>query len=240
MLHMADFPYEHFCELLEEQRPFSLARYGDGEWKAIFGATGANCDQHPYTRKLQKELVETLTTNPDGAAFHYRGMQPLAVRRFEDRIIDWLRRHQLQDMGWIDADIFHRASSEGNLGRLVNALCSRDVIVAGPPHLLENLTLFPFRYVYVPPHRCHDGASQIYDGVCAELAKLSTSAVVSISASMAANGLVQRLVKTHGKRHTFLDLGSLWDPYAGVVSRKYHPVVLSRLNCMRQMESSLA
>ena len=221
------FDYAHFCSLLEEGILFSIARYGDGEWKAIFGASGHNCDKHPYTPKLQKELIESLEP-PKGAAFHFYGLQPLAVRRFGARIEQWLASHHKQDLIWVDADVFHRAGSEGILGRFINALKERPVILAGPPHLLE-MKLFDYDYVYVPPYRCHDASNQIEREIVARLDKAKAPTVVSISASMAANGITHRLANAYGAKHTILDIGSLWDPYAGVVSRKYHPLVMERL-----------
>jgi hypothetical protein len=45
--------------------------------------------------------------------------------------------------------------------------------------------------------------------------------LISISASMPAEIMVDRLYHKYGHLHTIIDFGSLWDPLVGVRSRSY-------------------
>jgi hypothetical protein len=44
---------------INKKEPCIFAKYGDGEYLASLGATGANCDNTPYTSKLQKAMNES-------------------------------------------------------------------------------------------------------------------------------------------------------------------------------------
>lgn len=94
---------------------------------------GANCDGHSYFPQMGVELRRVLTDRPE----YLLGLQPLAVNLFKGKIQEWLEKHQLTDLAWIDADVFHKASGKGELEPLVEALRQSRLIVVGPPHLSQ-------------------------------------------------------------------------------------------------------
>jgi hypothetical protein len=63
------------------------------------------------------------------------------------------------------------------------------------------------------------------DDVIAEaarwLALRQAPTLVSISAGMSAELILDALYLRFGDAHSFVDFGSLWDPLVGVYSRKY-------------------
>ncbi|MEX0642052.1 MAG: hypothetical protein WD468_05095, partial [Pirellulales bacterium] len=45
-----------FTRAIREQEPLHVIKFNDGEWHAMAGRGGANCDNHKYSGRLQKEM----------------------------------------------------------------------------------------------------------------------------------------------------------------------------------------
>ncbi|MEF8811131.1 MAG: hypothetical protein V5A47_09435, partial [Bacteroidales bacterium] len=59
-----NFSYKDLIDNLIDREPFAFARYGDGEWNAIFGKDGTNCDGHEYYEDMGKRLADIVRSNP--------------------------------------------------------------------------------------------------------------------------------------------------------------------------------
>jgi len=53
------------------------------------------------------------------------------------------------------------------------------------------------------------------------LSETNNPVLISLSASMPAEILLDWLYRDYGKKHTIIDFGSLWDQLVGVKSRSY-------------------
>lgn len=206
------------------QTPFTFSRWGDGEWNAIFGMQGKNCDGQPYA-SVADDLKRVLRSKPG----YLLGLQPLAARLYPDHITRWLKQNVLLGLHWRNADVLHKASLKGKFDPFLAALRSRQIVLVGPAHL-DRLALFPVTRRIVVPDRghAHGARDKILMHTLSAIRKIKY-AVILISAGMTAKGLVHDLHAEAGARSTIIDCGSVWDPYAGVASRKYHKAVLERL-----------
>lgn len=57
-----------FIHFIETNQPFVFAKFGDGEYNAVHGFPGGNCDGTPYTSKLGEEITRAfreLSPNPN-------------------------------------------------------------------------------------------------------------------------------------------------------------------------------
>jgi hypothetical protein len=149
-------------------------------------------------------------------------MQPRAISNSGERIGSFLDEHKLDALNWINASTFHQASMSGGLDPFIQAIANMPLIVVGPAHLQAIArSLRASAFVEVPGENCY---LQL-DRLCAEteraLRDMPQGTFLSVSAGMPANVLIDRLNKTFGDRHMLVDIGSLWDPYAGVLSRNY-------------------
>lgn len=222
MLTPLDFSLDLFVRKLEAGIPFAFSRWGDGEWRAILGESGQNCDGHAYTGALRNDLSTVLKSRPD----YLLGMQPFAVRQLGGRIEGWLERRHLH-LNWIDADVFHRASIDGRLEPLLEAL--PPVLLVGPAYL-ERINIIPVvSHLVVPDRNCYESYTDIFIQARTMLAKAKTR-VVAISAGMMSNILIHHL-HANFPNATLIDFGSLWDPYAGKATRAYHRKILADLTC---------
>lgn len=213
-----------FLRDLEAGTPFSFSRWGDGEWRSVLGTVGgANCDGHHFYPEMGQELRQVLRSRPP----YLLGMQRHALRLYGARIESWVRENLPDRTDWLDADVFHTAARRGELGRLLDVLRERKVLMVGPAHL-DALRKRPagtrlnfWRRIDVPPRNAFLVRKRIVQDALALADKERNSLVVAISAGMPAEIVLDALYKHVGARHTLIDFGSLWDQLCGVPSRSY-------------------
>ena len=205
-------------ELANPAKPFTFSRWGDGEWRSLLalGANSSNCDGHRFFPKMGLQLQKVLRSRPP-----YRlGMQSLAVKLFKAKIAAFLQQHGLTNLTWYDADVFHKAAIYNQLDKVVAAVSKRKVLLIGPEHLKR--VPFPvWKRIQVPPKNIYQQLTSILSQLFETLANETEPLLISISASMPAEIIVDELHKRYGDKHTIIDFGSLWDQLVGVKSRAY-------------------
>ncbi|NOY54250.1 MAG: DUF1792 domain-containing protein [Deltaproteobacteria bacterium] len=206
---------ECYVEVLREKRLFSFSRFGDGEWSAILGRSGANCDGHVYFPELGERLRKAIL---DPMQYYY-AFQSKAMD-LDGRAIARFIRHQGVQFAWHDADVFHDANLAGDLFPLIEQLRKMDVVVVGAEHLRHlNEDVFPYvEYIEIPPENCFLEVDSIKEQML-EVARKRSHMVFALSASMTANVLIHDLYPLICRDHWMIDFGSLWDIYVGVKSR---------------------
>jgi hypothetical protein len=222
-------PLSDYVHQMSLRMPFSFARYGDGEWASVLGKRvkpDKNCDGHTFYPAMQqafRKVFAELRDQPD-CYDYWLGMQPMALRMWGLRIDKFLKRRGLHDRQWYDADVFHVASRDGELMPLIRALQDLPVVVVGPNHLRTLDQVFGYNeFIPVPPRNCFLQLDGIIAGIRKALKQQRDDVVaVTISASMPAELIIHELYKDYGEQAFLIDLGSVFDPYVGVRSRKYH------------------
>jgi hypothetical protein len=212
-------PFADFVEDLKTNKPFAFSRWGDGEWHAVFGRnSGRNVDGHPYTSALSKDLCAILRSRPP----YFIGMQNLAIQIFGSKIDDWLAANNLLDLEWVDAWVFHDASAAGELHKVIEVFKQRPLLLVGPPHLEKlKIVLNIAQFVVVPARDAHNQLQTVLANAVSQLAKMPPDTVVSVSAGMTGNIIVERLFNHRCGAITVIDFGAVWDWYAGRRSRQY-------------------
>lgn len=220
-MEITKFKYSYYLNRIEKDDPFSFSRWGDGEWIALLQSSpkGRNCDGHPYSSEMGKALSKILASRPP----YMLGFQKYSLRLMKKKILRWLAEKKLTDLFWHDADVFHRASANGHMPRIFKVLRSKPLIIVGPPHLRRLRDVIRYNtFIEIPPKNCYSKLKQIIQKTQAALEELPKPSVVCISASMPAEIIVHQLYQSHGTEASILDMGSVFDPYVGVKSRKYH------------------
>lgn len=213
----SDLPdvFNLICEKLRNKEPFSFSRWGDGEWNAVYGKQGHNCDGHEYFPDMGKRLRQVLESKPT----YMMGLQPLTIS--SDRIIQIQK--DFPGIDWVDADSIHNASIDGRIGELFDSLKGRNVLVVGPKHIAK-INFKEWNFVFVPYNNCWSEYNSIKRELYLAMNHINTlnkeSIVVLFCASMMSEVLIDDF--SYLDYHTFIDIGSAFDPYAGVKSRGYH------------------
>lgn len=202
------YTYERMLENIKEGIPFKFARYGDGEIYCMNGKNGANCDNHKYFMDLGEALRQSVREEP----MYMVGIQPLSVSHIPDKVSNYFGHFKRL----YNADVLHNASIDGRLNEFMSALQGRYVILVGPAHLAS---LFPENvHIVLPEIDCWKEYDHVRDQLVFHLDGLHNG-VVLLAASMMSEVIINWFEDFH---HTFVDVGSVFDPYCGVKSRKYH------------------
>lgn len=203
-------PLQFYVNKLAKKEPFSLARYGDGEWLCMFGKAGGNSNGCAYTPALREDLMESLHNQ---SWTFYHGIQRILPSQLKD-VEKFLWWHKLE-YRWYDSEIFADSLIEGGLFPLIEQLRKMDVVVIGN----ETLKNVPFEYkkfIEIPKANAHAERAR----VLAEVKDYGKPAVYLFSAGMAANVFVSELHNTIAYSW-FIDIGHIWDIFCGVRSRDY-------------------
>jgi len=207
---------EFYADQLRNGKPFSFVRYGNGEWDCILELYHrTRSGSQTFSPGLRKALIASLSTPRKGA--YFPAMQSLSfLKRVKllPKIEAWLA-YNSPGWTWHNGEVFHKASMHGRMFPLVEAMQKHRVVVVGPKWLLS----LPFASTFVPvsTRNCWKDVDKIER----QLRDLR-NVVISFSAGPATKVLIHRLQPVIGKHSWLIDFGSLWDPYGGMKSRKYH------------------
>jgi hypothetical protein len=212
---------QFYVDKIKSGQPFTFIRYGDGEWSAILNdgrqrtGTGSHALDIP---QLQKALRRSLKEKPD-ADNYFAALRTSSVKPV---VAAWLATH-VPGIAWHDCTVFYKASKKGRLHPLLKAIREQDwpVVLVGPPWLRRiNHKVFKVSsFVEIPARDCWHRRKSIGRRI---MAAASEPSIISLSMGPAAKVMAWWLYREIGQQSTILDLGSLWDVYAGRRTRQYH------------------
>lgn len=215
--------FDSFLLNIKNKSPFSFSRFGDGEARAILGYDGANCDGHTYFADMGAALANVLRSRPK----YYLGIQNHALRTMPDFQV-WLQKNAFDiDHDFVNADVWHRASINGEFEKFFEALRHRSVLLVAP-HDVAKLQIHSY-WVEVPARNCWQSKDAIMKGIDNYI---DYADIVLFCASMASNVMIDELYQKHGSTKTFLDMGSVFSPYVGIANRSYHKKIIERLDAV--------
>jgi len=201
-LESTEMTFNRLCHLLKSGKNFKFARYGDGEFNAIFGKKGHNCDGHEYFPDLGAKLKQSFNKRI------ITGIQPLALTLpYKNEVLKLVEGCNL-----VNADVLHNASIDGQLYKLIEAMRDRDVICVGPAHLIP---LFD-QMIIIKEKNCWLDHERTIESI---RMMIEPNKVVLLCASMMSEVLIKHF---EYEPITMIDCGSVFDPYVNVNSRTYH------------------
>lgn len=204
-----------FVSRVQRSNPVTFIRYGDGEFNAILGKAGHNCDQHEYFPVLGQELALTLMSPRTGNYLYSIG--PKAARVMHNEVESWVDRYA-PEIFWNDSEVFLKASLDGKLGTLLQALTDRRVAIVGAAHLGGLSAAAGWERVQVPEVNAWLQKKAVKQQMQRVLAEAE---VLLLCAGMLSKVLAWELFPEYGTRVTLLDMGSVFDMYCGKDSRSY-------------------
>jgi hypothetical protein len=194
------------CEMLRLGVNFKFARYGDGEFNCMFGKRGKNCDGHEYFPGMGERLRLALSR-----ANYMVGIQPLALSIYPELIKNFLP----SPVHIVNADVLHNASIDGILHHFLDSFNGRYIVLVGPAHLQY---FFNGVHIVIPSVNCWTEYENVRQQIAFHTEGVH-NAVVLLAASMMSEVLIDDFAD---EPLTFIDVGSVLDPYCGIKSRRYH------------------
>lgn len=226
-MKVKDISLAQYVEWLENKQYFSILKWGDGEWAAIFNSKGIWIGSNqPRSIALQKDLRKSLVRS---AKFSHPESQiffaiPRHVREGTGigKIERYLRVLNLTKISWIRANPFYYASRDGKLFPLIGALRKKKVVVIGPAFLrqLSEKTFSYADFIEIPPKNCYAAKSEILTAIREIHSELREDVVYSFSAGIATEVFIPTLV-SEMPENFLIDFGSLWDVFCGRRTRGY-------------------
>jgi len=222
---------DDLIEHINNNDPFSYSRWGDGEWQCLLGSHRKwNCDGHRYYPALQKRLKEVVLSEPK----YYMGLQQMGMDVMGERIFQFTKDLNIT---WVNSDIIHSANINGawnvldkktrkeiedryshmrfkkgiSLTQLFKAVKNKNNVLIGN-RWLRHFKEFHFQYISVPHVDCWLDRPRIFKLAC-ELARTRKHLIFHICASLMTEVLIDELYNKFGHKHTFIDIGSAYDPY---------------------------
>lgn len=204
--------------MLDARAPISYGSYRDGEWRAILGRGGTNCDGTQLSEGLGGALRDSLTGATDlVAAFWPTGDAGEDVRT---EACAWLRGNDT-DVAWLPDCPIRRASEAGLLAPFFRALRWRRIVLVGGPHLdrqVARRAIGPHAFVKVSATESWKEAAQAVDHL--EWHVRRGADVVLFAAGMGSEVMIHA-ARPRLPDATLVDIGAVLDPYVGVYSRGY-------------------
>lgn len=215
--------YLDLCNLIASDQPFSLSRWGDGEWYAVESRPGHNCDQNDYN--IKDELGQSLSERLQTILSTSKRLKFPPYYMLSQRVGGCYSAEHLYDIqNWQSANIFHWASKDGQLSHLFNALKTATCVIYIGNASLSRLP-FISQFIEIPDKNVFNQYNKILldisntftDNAC----QILSHKTYIFSAGMAANVFIDDLYNAN-PYNTYIDIGSVFDPYVGRNSRGYH------------------
>jgi len=205
--------YNEFVRKLNNEIPFAFSRWGDGEWLNVNGVNGKNCDGNVYYPDLGQKLKSIVSTKQN----YYLGCQTgndISVKS-----------SKIYYQEWFDADILHKASINGNLNHLFDVLENVHVVYIGN----KSHRNLPFinEFIEIPYNNIWNDRDWLIDSIKETFTQ--SHKVYCFSAGMATNVFIDILWKVDDS-NTYIDVGSVFDPYVGRQTRGYHKNLKVKVN----------
>lgn len=200
----------YLSECIKNKTPVSFSKYGDGEYFAVSGRDGENCDNDKYTQKLKDKLIESfryLVKNNDNAYIGFWN---------DDHVNFWMNIVDNHDIKWakyhtIIMDGEESQSEKINLYKTIRFSTLKKIIVCNPL-LIKSKILFNIDYVVnISLNNWFDTQ---YENILSQIRDIMNSTneqfIVITSCGMGAKVLIGNLVMSN-PNNIYLDFGSAID-----------------------------
>ena len=207
---------------------FTLVRYQDGEWSCML-----RIEPH-YSRKYRNGPRPRLEPLSDGLLKIIKQKPEYYISvnagTFDERVgLAWPYLKDLKNL--IVGEIFRSVSVTKGLDDFINSIKNRLVILVGPDYL-RKLKGFDREHIETPMGGLFE--KTVMDEIEINLGSLlekykTNNPVVLYSCSFVAKIMCDKFYNKYSNTITQIDMGAIWDPYCGIISRPYHKKVMKRL-----------
>ena len=224
------------CEKLQNEIPFAFSRWGDGEWASLthnyididkndslvdvaplystLTEEGkANIDGNIFYKDLGNRLKEIVSIEQD----YYMGYMNTPFTTMGGDPIHNIMKYDYPQK-WVNSDILHGFSAREGLSYLCELFETIHVVYIGNKTLkalpfINEFVEIPYNNVWVEYENVLDKIKSLIDD--------TQHKTFLFSSGMATNVFVDDLWK-YNKNNTYMDVGSVFDPYVGRKTRGYH------------------
>ena len=205
MIQINDRSLSFFTALLKSGTNFKFLKFGDGEFLCAVGEPFTNGEfiVHPEITADYRQILANL--KPE----HYNALQPLVLRL--PHLLPWV-----PEWDWCNADILHNASIQGELFPFFDSLQDRNVVLICNDFVGQAAKFFANcnHQILIEKHDCYHEKEY----VMGQISKYPPDTVFLISAAV----MSEPVIYYSREDCTFIDTGSIFEPYLGAAIRDYH------------------
>lgn len=204
---------------VERREPFTLLRYGDGEWYSVLGTVGHNFDRHEFLAdSMGRELRAVLVAVANDARCRARVYVGTTCELEDSSRVELSRIDGAESIRWITDAVFRLGMQNLQTLRFVRAcrdFSGRKVLV-GNPSLGPVARALNAQHVVIPLRNCYQHLDDIE-----QLCRTQEADLVLSCASMASECLLWRLFQDRPDA-MYVDCGSIFDVMLGhAIRREY-------------------
>ena len=198
------------CRRIRENEPVVFVKYGDGEILCMTGATGANCDNDPYTKPLANGLIQSLAyyiQHPYSYVGRWHGEEG------QQRMSWLLDQLQLSQPKWVDYHLVMNddtAFLKPNMRTFlitVQEVHRKKIIFSNAENIRMKELFKADSYITIPPRNWFAEFEKYFELVCSEI---SDNCIVFTAGGQGSKVLVACLLQKYPSI-TCIDIGSSFD-----------------------------
>lgn len=215
-----------YADEILKGNPFSLARYGEGEWRVVIPAIPVK-KQNLYSEWRDEEAQDAMRHTLIEYHRHDRYFPAIWHQRAYakdgrlNKIKTWLAENDLENIPWHDGRLWRRAVENDRVFAIVNAIRKQPLplVVVGPDRVRHTMTKRFRMSKFIDIHPTH--AYYDHDRIVERVLSFDEPALISFSAGGTANILIHTLFPEIGDRSFMIDFGALWEGLSGKRVRPY-------------------
>lgn len=222
MIDIIKHEAEHYLSQIRDNKPFSFARYGDGEVILMFNHPSVS---NRNIGNLQKAVEPMMNIFRNQYKYYHCLLRctfdiaPCFGSGLGETFKDFLSK-VCPEMPFYDGEFWQDLSFCGEIERLTSVLDKHYPIFIGGKHL-ENLKylngLTNLNNIVVHDRKAWDDYSAIKDEIIRKI-ELGYR-MFCFSMGYPGKIMIDDLFPAYGDKCFFIDFGSLFDPYCGILSR---------------------
>lgn len=207
---------------LKNRRYYSFVRWGDGELKALIRTEGiaGGHGKYPCSQELNRKMNASLLKYYEEENLIF-GCAMRIWQQMNKHGEEWMKKHELWKVDWVNCTVFSTASKAGTLFPLIEELRKHRIIVIGPSRL-KQLPKQVFKFIdFIEIHeKTGWNNPSVFKRVLKCKKTYGDGILYSFSAGIGSNIFIPNL---HRKMqgNFLIDFGSVWDIFCGEESRGY-------------------
>lgn len=218
MKEIINYPAEHYLELIRENIPFQLSRFGDGEVIAMKfkeHPLRQNCDGSAFLPELVQPLKQIFINNYN----YYHCVLDCTFNENGEQFKQFIEE-TCPNMQFYNGEIWQHLSFDGRIRELIDAISPYNPCFVGGKHIRKVQYMMGIDNIMVIETPSRDSFKE-FNRICDDIMKLHFEGcrMFLFAAGYTSKILIDTMFPYMGHDTFLIDCGSLFDPYCNKFSR---------------------
>ena len=218
MIQVKNLPAEFYLDKIRNNEPFQLSRFGDGEVISLRlepHNLKHNCDGSSFIHELAEPMRQIFRNQYN----YYHCLLDCTFNESGDKFREFIEK-TCPDMPFYDGEIWQALSFSGRITELMEAISPYEPCFVGGKHISKVKFMHGLNSVRFIETPDRDSFYQ-FDRIFADCMNMHLAGcrMFLFSAGYTTKPLIDTLFPYIGHDSFLLDMGSVFDPYCGKLSR---------------------